>query len=214
MNLLLRKRLIVVGVASASILSSAALALAAGGDLDPGFGGDGKVITNLTPGFDVAHAVAVQPDGKILAVGRAGGSDVDGGTFALVRYEADGRLDATFGSGGKVTTDFDGPDEAANAVALQANGAIVVAGRAGGHHAHFALARYTDDGNLDPSFGSNGKVTLELTPGDDVASSLLIQADGKIVAVGTANADKFALVRFNANGTLDTSFGGTGVVVT
>src|SRR5512132_1569234 len=111
MSSVLRKGFILLGVASALAASSGNLAVAAPGDLDLTFGGDGRVITNLTSGFDVGNGVAVQADGKIVAVGRAGGSDITGGRFALIRCNDDGTLDSGFGGDGKVTTDFAGADE-------------------------------------------------------------------------------------------------------
>jgi uncharacterized delta-60 repeat protein len=214
MNAVLRKHLVALSVASTLVAWFGDVAVAAPGDLDLSFGGDGRVITNLTSGFDIANDVAVQANGKIVAVGRAGGSDITGGRFALVRYNDDGTLDSSFGGDGKVTTDFAGADEAANSVAIQADGKIVVAGRAGGDQPKFALARYNADGILDSTFGgADGKVRTDLTPGDDIALAVLLQGT-KIVAVGTANGDRFALARYNANGTLDPSFSGNGKVRT
>jgi uncharacterized delta-60 repeat protein len=110
------------------------VANAAPGGLDPSFGGDGKVLTNLTPGFDFAGGVAIQGDGKIVAAGMADGR------FGLVRYRVNGTRDTTFGGGdGWVATDFgDGPDRATD-VAIQADGKIVAAGTAG--FTEFAMAR-------------------------------------------------------------------------
>jgi uncharacterized delta-60 repeat protein len=97
------------------------------------------VTTNFTRGNDIAFGVAIQSDGKIVAAGRAGGS---GGRFALVRYNPDGSLDATFSGDGKVTTNFTAGDDVALGVAIQADGKIVAAGGAGSTNARFALARY------------------------------------------------------------------------
>jgi uncharacterized delta-60 repeat protein len=153
--------------------------------------------------------VAVQADGKIVAAGGAG----DG--FALARYDTDGSLDATFGTNGKVTTGFS--DYAfANAVAIQSDGKIVVGGVAGDA---FALARYDTDGSPDPTFSADGKVKTNLTSGFDRANGVAIQADGKIVAGGLATPGNpwrpwFALTRYRSDGTLDTSFGDGGAVLT
>src|SRR3989442_919160 len=115
-----------------------------------------------------------------------------------------GDLDATFGTGGRVLTDFGGGAEA-GAVVLQADGKIVVAGGFGG--AFFALARYNADGTLDPSFGSEGRVFTNFG-GRDGARALALQADGKIVATGFTSSDfgtrrRFALARYNPDGSLD-----------
>jgi uncharacterized delta-60 repeat protein len=184
-------------------------AQAAPGDLDLGFGSNGKVLTDFgSSSIDQALAVALQPDGKIVA---AGGSGSD---FALARYNADGSLDSSFGSGGKVLTDFGSSSiDGARAVALQPDGRIVAAGtsRAGGSF-DFALARYNADGSLDPGFGSGGKVLTDIGSSSfDQALAIALQPDGKIVAAGNGG---FALARYNADGSLDSSFGSGGKVLT
>ena len=142
------------------------------GRLNAGFGGDGRVTTDFTEGGDGASALAIQADRKIVAAGYSGG-----GGFALARYNTDGTLDPSFGQDGKVTTDF--TEEAfANAVAIQADGKILVAG--GTYDDGFqslALARYNTDGTLDPTFGKGGKVTESCC----FVSDMAIQADGKIL---------------------------------
>jgi uncharacterized delta-60 repeat protein len=190
---------------------SAALAspaLAAPGDLDTSFGGDGRVTTNFTANFDGAEGVAIQADGKIVAAGTSGGK-----RFGLARYDTDGTLDPSFGGGdGKVSTDFTAGPDAANGVAIQADGKIVAAGIANieGADPKFALARYNADGTLDTSFSSDGKIRTNFTAGFDAANDLGIQADGRIVAAGFAGSGnaRFALARYDTDGTLDTSFGG------
>jgi uncharacterized delta-60 repeat protein len=205
-----RRTVLVAALASALTASSASPALAAPGDLDTTFGGDGKVTTNFTRGFDAANAVAIQADGKIVAAGVA----TDGRRFALARNNPDGTLDTTFGDRGKVTTNFTAENDVAKGVAIQTDGKIVVAGQAG-KGPRFVLARYTSDGSLDSSFSGDGKVSTSFaTKGGDAASAVAIQADGKIVAAGTAHTnctcEKFAVARYDTNGRLDTSFGGDG----
>ena len=156
-----------------------AAAAAAPGDLDPTFGSGGKVTTDVG-GSDGAQAVAIQGDGKVVAAGLGNFAGPGTGDFALARYNPDGSLDTSFGSGGKVTTDFGGFD-AASAVAIQPDGKIIAAGRSGS--GDFALARYNPDGSLDSSFGSGGKVTTDFG-GFDSAFGVALQADGKIVAAG------------------------------
>jgi uncharacterized delta-60 repeat protein len=188
------------------------------GSLDDGFGAGGKV-TIAFADFDAgAHAVAVEPDGKIVAAGYAwNGSDSD---FALLRLDASGALDtAGFGNGsGKVTTDVDSHADQLRAIALQPDGRIVVVGSvdtgAAGGRSDFALARYDADGSLDASFGNGGKVIVDLAGGSDIAEAVAIQAaDGKIVAAGHAfngvDTD-FALVRVDAAGSPDAAFGSGG----
>ena len=184
-------------------------ALAADGDLDGTFGIGGKVTTDFGGG-DAAWGVAVQADGKIVAAGNTFSQ------FALARYNADGSLDASFGTGGKVTTDFGGAFDTAFAVAIQADGKIVAAGWASGGSfpvSDFALARYNADGSLDASFGSGGKVTTDIAGSGDQASDVAIQPDGRIVAAGTSDG-RFALARYNPDGSLDGSFGTGGKVTT
>jgi uncharacterized delta-60 repeat protein len=178
------------------------------GDLDPTFGDGGTVTTDFGAADD-AQAVAIQPNGKILVVGRT-----DFGDFALARYNPDGSLDASFAGDGKLTTDFGGSD-IARAVALQKDGRIVVAGQT---DFAFALARYERDGRLDTSFDADGKLTTDFG-GFDGAYDVAIQPDGRIVAAGYGGSNEFglggfALARYNLDGSLDTTFGEDGKVGT
>jgi uncharacterized delta-60 repeat protein len=183
------------------------------GTLDGSFSGDGKLTTDFTGGDDEAVGVAIQSDGKIVAAGWAAGS-VE--RFALARYNTNGTLDSTFSRDGKIITDFTSGDDFAVAVAIQSDGKIVAAGRAGGSGGRLAMARYTNTGNLDGSFSGDGKLTTDFTSGDDGAAGLAIQSDGKIVAAGWAagSVERFALARYTATGTLDTSFSGDGKIIT
>jgi uncharacterized delta-60 repeat protein len=208
-------RRLVLGLAVAAMVAPAAPAGAVPGALDPSFGfGDGKVLTNMTGGFDAAVEVAVQSDGKLVAAGQAGGS---GQRIALARYDADGGLDLSFGGDGKVFTNLTGGLDSAYEVVLQGDGKIVVAGVANLlGDARFALVRYNEDGTLDTTFGGDGKVTTNLTDWRDFANGLVVQADGKLVAVGRAGGSggRFALARYESDGGLDPSFGGDGKVTT
>jgi uncharacterized delta-60 repeat protein len=126
---------------------------------------------------------------------------------------APGILDSAFGTGGKVTTDFGGPYDWANALVVQPDGKLVAAGASGDN---FALARYNANGTLDSAFGAGGKVTTDFG-GFDEANALVVQPDGKLVAAGASSAAgtyDFALVRYNANGSLDSTFGAGGRVIT
>ncbi|MBA3649944.1 MAG: hypothetical protein H0W66_00315 [Chthoniobacterales bacterium] len=188
------------------------------GSFDESFGDAGTVNTDF--GFaDRAYAVLLQTDGKIIA---AGSSDT---FFALARYNADGSLDSSFGEfgDGRVRTAVSGGGAAQiNGIALQSDGKIVVAGRAGDQAAHtldFAILRYNADGTLDTSFGTGGGTNVDFFAGNDAAFALVIQANGKIVAGGSASrgdasSPDFALVRLNANGSLDNTFSGDGKVAT
>lgn len=203
-------------------------AQAAAGDLDLTFGSGGKVTTNFFNVFgpsvlNQARGVVVQPDGKVIAVGLASSlstSFVSG--FALIRYNNDGSLDASFGSGGKAFTNFFRGAEA-EAVALQPDGKIVVVGSAFQpslfSNLTFAVARFNSDGSLDSSFGTGGLVTTDFfTDQFGQAMGLAIQPDGKIIAVGIVAVPNtlfdFGIARYNADGSLDLTFGVGGKVMT
>ena len=139
--------------------------------------------------------------------------------FALVRYNANGTLDTTFGTGGIVTTSVGSINDYADDLGIQPDGKIVVAGYSynSSNKCNFALVRYNANGTLDTGFGTGGIVTTSIGSGYDYAHALVIQSDGKIVVAGSSsNGSKynFALVRYNANGTLDTGFGTGGIVTT
>ena len=209
-----RRWLLAVAGLLAWQLVAAVPATALPGQLDPGFGRDGKVTTDFA-GHAGANAAVVQ-DGRLVAAGFGmAGSSVD---FALARYRRDGTLDRTFGTGGKVTTDFAGSGEQVTALVVQADGKLVAAGfTATDSGGDFALARYRRDGTLDPSFGTGGKVTTDFAGGADGAAALVVQADGKLVAAGSATSGTgldVALARYRRDGTLDPTFGTGGKVIT
>jgi len=181
------------------------------GSVDRSFGDRGKVITDFADNADDANALLAQPDGKLVAAGRVSTADGTTTEFGLVRYNRDGSLDRSFGTGGKVSTDL-GENDVVNALVLQPDGKLVAAGSSlASDRAVFALARYNRNGTLDTSFGTGGKVITDFT-GDDQAYALVLQADGKLVAAG--GPFDFKLARYNRNGTLDTSFGTGGKVIT
>jgi uncharacterized delta-60 repeat protein len=185
------------------------------GLLDPTFGAGGIVSTAFATDSSAALAVVVQPDGKLVAAGTVTSGAVS--DFGVARYDADGTLDPSFGSGGLVTTDFLGGVDQARGLVLQPDGKLVAAGvaRPGTSPVvgSFALARYAADGALDPSFGTGGTVTTPFASGDASAASLLLQPDGKLVAAGKSGAD-FALARYDGAGALDASFGSGGMLTT
>jgi uncharacterized delta-60 repeat protein len=200
-----RLRAVVVLVAVAGlILAGSAVALS--GVLDPSFGSGGIVTTDFGPGangvgtFSIVRALAFQPDRKILAAGELsdGGSPVT--RAALVRYQANGKLDDSFGTAGKVVTDF----LTALAVRVAPAGRILVAG---GHGTQFALARYLSSGSLDSSFGAGGRMLSDF--GASVRAVTFLP-NGTILAVGTPTPGVFQVARYRENGTLDQSFGGGG----
>jgi uncharacterized delta-60 repeat protein len=206
------RRLLVASFLLAILLIPAAQATP--GVLDPSFGTGGKVTTAIGPADSEALALARQPDGKLVAAGFGwNGSNDD---FALARYNADGSLDTSFGSGGKVLTAIGSGSDGAGALVRQPDGKLVAAGwSSNGLNNDFALARYNANGSLDVSFGSGGKLTTAIGPGTDTATSLVLQPDGKLVVAGDSfnGSDRdFALARYNTNGSLDTSFGSGGKV--
>ena len=174
------------------------------GTLDTGFSSDGKLTTNFGSSESAANSIFQQADGKLVVAGQSG-SD-----FALVRYNTDGTLDTGFSSDGKLITDF-GSDDGFRCVMQQADGKLVVAGYTYNSSVgtDFALARYNTDGMLDTSFSGDGKLTIDFGVNDDV-KSIFQQTDGKLVVAGNNSSTSVALVRYNADGTLDTSFSGDG----
>lgn len=186
------------------------------GTLDSTFDGDGKVTTAIGSGSDIARVMVMQSDGRLVLAGlSSNGSDSD---FALARYNADGSLDASFNGTGKLTTVIGSGNEQVNAIAIQSDNKLVVAGEAivSGNY-DFALARYNADGTLDATFDGDGKVTTAIGSSNDYIFAMAIQNDGKIVVAGQSvigGSSDFALARYNADGTLDTSFNGTGKLTT
>jgi uncharacterized delta-60 repeat protein len=188
------------------------------GSRDSSFGLNGVAGLDFNGGYDFAHGVAIQPDGKLVVAG-----EVDG-AFAVARFNSDGSLDMSFGAEGTVTTKFFDMSDPAFAVALQPDGKIVLGGYAfssiGDSLYDFALARYTSNGSLDASFGDGGKVVTDFAKGIDILYALAVQEDGKILAAGFAESGErsvsrdFAVARYNADGSLDSSFGADGRVTT
>lgn len=196
------------------------------GSFDPSFGTGGKVVTQLGAGptpFSSVHALALQPDGKIVLAGTATDS---GGHYDLlvVRLNADGSFDSSFGPGGKVVNQLGAgpnPTSVEGGLALQPDGKIVVAGEATDSAGHYELlvARLNADGSFDTSFGTGGKVLTSVAPTTSAdAYALALQPDGKIIVVGqgTDSAGNYELLvaRLNADGGFDSSFGTAGKVVT
>jgi uncharacterized delta-60 repeat protein len=210
-------KIVVAGYSYAGSLADFALArYNSNGSLDTTFDGDGKVTTDFGAG-DSAYSVAIQSDGKIV-VGGTSYSYNGSGNFALTRYNSNGSLDTTFDGDGKVTTDLGSSHDEAYSLAIQSDGKIVVAGSSyNGSNWDFALARYNSDGSIDTTFDGDGKVTTAVGSFDDTARSLAIQSDGKIVVAGSSHNGSnwdFALVLYNSNGSLDTTFDFDGKVTT
>jgi len=228
-----------VVVLGSSVVSALA-AQSAPLSLDKSFGHNGATITRFGRGKGIdssADAVVVQKDGKIVAAGGTGAigrSDRNQGgsdpaDFALARYNADGSLDESFGTAGKVTTELHGKD-GIHAVLVQPDGKIVAGGQSCGRdpagggtpdECVFAVARYTPKGVLDPTFGIAGVVTTDIGYDAHVAA-LALTTDGKILAVGAGAGGapskspdrpdgETAVVRYTANGVPDDRFGAKGI---
>jgi uncharacterized delta-60 repeat protein len=215
-------KLVAAGVTFGSSVQDFALArYNPDGTLDSTFGTGGRVVTDIdgvTPSDDL-YALAVQSDGKLVAAGSTftdGAANLD---FALVRYNPDGTLDPTFGTGGKVITDIAASGDTVHALVGRPDDKLAAAGLSSSlaTSGDFAVVRYNPDGTLDPTFGAGGKVTTDFNTGDDAARALALQSDGKLVAAGSATTDSgldFAVVRYNANGSPDLRFGTAGKATT
>jgi uncharacterized delta-60 repeat protein len=188
------------------------------GNLDPSFGEGGRVWTPFL-GYDRATGVALQPDGKIVVVGRVRPLDTPNFEFALARYTPSGELDDTFGDGGKVVFPIL-DDNLGRRVVIQPDGKIVIAGYTcedlpgGDEYCYFGVARVDPNGQLDPLFGDGGKVHTEV--GNGFPYDVTLQSDNKIVAVGIRLLRDFdvtnvVLVRYLPDGSLDPAFGDRGI---
>ena len=187
-----------------------------GGALDPSFDGDGIVITDLS-GDDAAFAVAIQADGKIVV----GGFTDDGVSAALLRYDTDGTLDTTFGGGDGVATISAGTAAVFVGIAIQSDDSIVAAGM-GNFTGFFGgdalVARFDPSGVPDASFGGGDGITTTKIGFGGFVGDVGLQSDGAIVVVGASLSitgnENMAVLRFDSTGTLDTTFGGDGIVKT
>jgi uncharacterized delta-60 repeat protein len=199
------------GGVSASLAAALALtAYAANGDLDPTFDTDGIVITD----FDVANhdqiqGLAIDGSDRIIAAGFRGSAT--NGNFAIARYNADGSLDTTFDTDGLVEQAFSATGDVGNAVAIDSNGKIVVAGTVAGRfgNSEIGVARFNADGSLDTTFDTDGLVTTDIGAIDQ-GYAMAVQADDKIVVAGAVD-NVITVIRYNTDGSLDTTFDTDGI---
>ncbi len=185
------------------------------GSVDSSFGDNGTVITDFFGGEDSIStgAMAIQNDGKIVVAGAATNSSglYD---FAITRYMPDGNLDTSFGDGGKVIMSFQTAGAIARTVSILDDGKIIIAGITSDFsQTQVAMAKLNDDGSLDTSFGVNGKATISNIVGLINIGTLDFQSDGKMILGGQSIEAAFfqLLLRVNADGTLDTTFGSGGI---
>ena len=176
------------------------------------FGLSGKIVSEISSNDDKISASAVDLEGRLILVGEThNGSNYD---FIVARYTANGVLDTSFGTGGTTTTEFGTGDDKAKDIVLDSLGRIVVTGEShNGSDYDFAVARYDTNGNLDSTFSSDGKKTIDFYSNTDVAEAIALDGEGNIVVGGyvydNADAD-VGVVRLNADGTLDNSFNSDG----
>ncbi len=214
MRLLSDGKILLAGRAYNGITSDFALArLLPNGTLDNTFGTSGKQMLDLFGEQESINAIAVQPDGKIVAVGET--TNVTS-SFAVARLLANGSLDPSFGNGGKVKTTFGTESDVAYDVALQPDGKMMVVGQSNSNTiSDLAAARYLANGELDLSFSDDGKLLENISMFGDYAFAVALQADGKILLAGSSagQQEDLALFRYLANGTPDLGFGDNGRVL-
>lgn len=183
------------------------------GEIDSSFNPDG-LFSIGSSSWEDAYASAIQEDGKILIAGRYyNGRSWD---FLVVRFNEDGSIDSSFGQRGFITIDF-GKDDRAFDIAVQSDGKILICGFAERFNWDFAVSRFNQDGSIDTTFGEKGSLLLNIGTYNDVAFSIKVQNDNKIIVCGWTyifESWDFALVRLNPDGSLDKTFGSTGIVTT
>jgi uncharacterized delta-60 repeat protein len=210
----------ITGLLAIGLMFAANLAQAQAGSLDTTFGTGGTVTTRFADGVAGVGALE-QSNGDIVAVAQVDFVNNVGTGIGLVRYTSAGELDTTFGTNGVTITAFEGIAFDPFGFAVQKNGDIVIGGVAttkSGRN-EFGLARYTSNGVLDTTFGTNGLVITKVGNRSDAPSALLLQPNGQIVMGGFEVAGgnipgMMSLVRYNATGTLDTTFGKGGLSLT
>lgn len=204
---------IAAAVISGALIACTGAALAAEGDLDSSFSGDGRLV--FTPGNGIARAVAVDSQGRILEAGAVDPSGADSSDMAVARFLPNGSPDPSFSGDGLATVNAGGGTvfDAANEIALDPQGRIVLAGETNGGDPNVAVARLTDSGAPDPGFGTGGVFTQDLGS-NDLLDGLAIDSSGRPVAggaIGGPGSRNFLVLRLTTGGGLDPGFGGGGV---
>lgn len=184
------------------------------GALDTTFNGTGYKDVTFGSIQDRATCVALQADGKILLGGTSGNTAQ---FFSVARLNSDGSYDTSFDGDGKVQIPFSGSESFVESMAVQDDGKIILGGYTVGGAKDFALARINSNGSLDTTFGVNGKVVTDLLVSySTIIRDILIEPNGKIIVAGIYSFEfdgRFCMVRYNANGSIDTSFGSNGLTV-
>lgn len=200
------------------------------GSVDTTFGSNGRVLTGIAPEgyWDSIADIELQADGRIVAAGQSdigmtytASGNVGGFKFSMARYNSDGSLDASFGTGGTLYTEV--PDHVYGrimGVEVLASGKIVAGGSAySGGIDRVVLARYNSNGSLDATFGTGGLVSVAPPAGtQETLDDIAVLADGRILATGNSYTNAtgqktFVLLRFNADGSPDATFGTGGRVI-
>ena len=223
-------KIVVAGYSLSNPTNDFALArLNVDGSLDTSFGKGGKVTTDFNSGDDIARSVVIQSDGKIVVAGYSdlhkNNGDYD---FAVARYNTNGTLDSTFGTGGKVTIPIGNSlwgGDYAYKVGLGSDGSIIVSGScatlsgSNTKSRDFAIAKLNSNGSLDSTFSADGIATTTVGNADDQGLSNYVYPDGKILVGGWSESYvngisrlDYSMVRFNADGNLDSSFGNLGKI--
>jgi uncharacterized delta-60 repeat protein len=180
------------------------------GTLDASFGGDGRATTDLSNSNEQIYDLAIQPNGRIVAAGVAEVGLVP--RFAVSRYRQDGSRDPTFSGDGSVRIDVAAGPDTGYGVAIQRDARIVVVGNSSDSgRESWGLVRLRPHGALDATFDGNGLAVIRFTPGYDFATEVVVQRSGRLLVVGRAS-DDLAVVRLNANGARNRSFGRDGRV--
>lgn len=183
------------------------------GYVDTTFGYRGIVHTTFPGTFSKGFDLVMQPDGKIILAGQ------NYSEYALARYLTDGSLDSTFGINGLVSVDIGGHPDEVRSVLLQPDGKILVSGQSRVNLMRdFSIARFESNGDFDLTFGNQGKVIVSLSSIDqEYCEGMALQPDGKIIVAGTiynvGSVNDFAAVRYNTDGTLDSTFGVGGIKI-
>ena len=209
------QKLVLSGYANNGAFNDFALArFNTDGTLDQSFGNEGKIVTSFNS-YSIIKSSALDALQRIIVAGTTGDGPVSPGNhvFAICRYLSTGKIDSTFGDGGKVLTHISN-DAVATSVAIQTDGKIVVSGYSYiGYTTVFTVVRYNTDGSFDQSFGDAGIVLTSIGISSS-PNSMVIQSDGRIVVVGNSfdgQKNNLAIVRYNSDGMLDSLFAENGV---